>query len=297
MALPVEQVPLTVRIKMAHAQLQWVADVEGVPLLHIKGTALDDVLKAPGREGSDADILVHPSSAERFCTALQRYGWKLGTRFTTGSSFEHAATLRHEELGWADVHRHYPGFGVPAEEAFEVLWRERHTVSIAGRACDVPSVAAQALILVLHAARSPHSNWASVDLQYAWSTADPGQREEVLDLVDRLDAHVGFAAATGRLESYRSHPDYLLWKVASQGGTRLEEWRARLRATPGVRHKALLVARAPLVNRDHLATVLWREPTRTEMVTEFFARPLRGIRDETRAWRQRHPRRPSEDRR
>ena len=295
MALPVEQVPLTVRIKMAHAQLQWVADVEGVPLLHIKGSALDDVLKAPGREGSDADILVQPSCADRFCAALQRYGWKLSTRFTTGSSFEHAATLRHEELGWADVHRHYPGFGVPAEEAFEVLWHERHTISIAGRACDVPSLAAQALILALHAARSPHSNWAAADLQHAWSGADPEQREEVLHLVDRLDAHVGFAAATGRLESYRSHPNYLLWKVASQGGTRLEEWRARLRATPSVRHKALLLARATLVNRDHLATVLWREPTRAEMAKEFFARPLRGIRDETRAWRRRHPRRPGRD--
>ena len=36
-------------------------------------------------------------------------------RFATGSVFEHAATLWHVHWGYVDVHRAFPGVGVPAE--------------------------------------------------------------------------------------------------------------------------------------------------------------------------------------
>jgi hypothetical protein len=291
MAATTHDVPTRVRIEMAHAHLQWVATAENVPLLHIKGAALDDRIRFPGREGSDADILVRASEADRYLVALQRYGWLLASHFRNGSSFEHAATLRHQELGWADVHRYNPGFALPPDEAFDVLWADRQSITLAGRRCDVPSLPAQALVLMLHAARSPQSGRAESDLQYAWRAADPELRADVTQLVERLDAHVGFAAATGHLDHFRSHPHYRLWKVASEGGTRLEEWWARFRAAPSIPDAIMLIVRVPLVNREHLAMVLWRAPTRSELVREFFARPLRAIRDEGAAWRRRHPKR------
>jgi hypothetical protein len=292
MVATAKDVPPHVRIEMAHAHLQWVATAEHVPLLHIKGAALDDRLRFSGREGSDADVLVRASDADRFVGALEGYDWHLTSHFRNGSSFEHAATLRHPELGWADVHRYNPGFDLDADEAFEVLWADRHPITLAGRPCDVPSVPAQALVLLLHAARSPHSGRSEADIENAWVAADPELRRDVTLLVERLDAYVGFAAATGRLDDYRAHPHYRLWKVAADGGTRLEEWWARLRAAPSLLDALRLVIRAPLVNRDHLAMVLWREPTKTELVKEFFARPLRGIREEVGAWRGRRPGRP-----
>jgi Uncharacterised nucleotidyltransferase len=291
MVATVQDVPPRVRVEMAHAHLQWVATAVDLPLLHIKGAALDERIRFPGREGSDADVLVRASDADRYLRALERYGWQLTSRFRNGSSFEHAATLRHEEFGWADVHRYIPGFTVDLDEAFEVLWADRQSIALAGRRCHVPSLPAQALVLILHAARSPQSGRAESDLRYAWQAADPELRHGVTELVERLDAHVGFAAATGRLDEYRSHPHYRLWKVASTGGTRLEEWWARVRAAPRARDAVVLLVRAPLVNRDHLAMVLWREPTTMELVKEFFARPIRGIRGEVSAWRRRRSRR------
>ena len=64
--------------------------------------------------------------------------------------------------------------------------------------------------------------------------------------------------------------DYRLWKVVSQGGSRSEEWWARVRAAPNLGAALQVAARAPLVNVDHLAHRLGRRPTRREIVVEFF---------------------------
>jgi hypothetical protein len=278
----VPDVPLSVRLEMAHASLQWVADAENIRLLHIKGSAIDDRLRWPGRQGSDADVLVPARDAAALVDALQRHDWTLTSEFRHGSSFEHAAALRHEQFGWADVHRYYPGFGGDPDEMFDRLWADRGSIRLADVACAVPSVPAQALVLLLHAARSPGSGSAERDIDIAWHSADPELRAQVEELVDRLDAEVGFAAAVGDLDAYRDRPEYELWRVAARGGSRLDEWRARIKAAPTWRSRVSVVLRAPLVNTEHLAMVLWRRPTRLEVVREFFARPYRGVLDEVR---------------
>jgi hypothetical protein len=93
-----------------------------------------------------------------------------------------------------------------------------------------------------------------------------------------LGARLGFDAAFGRLDVHRGEPEYLLWKVASQGGTRAEEWRARIRAASGPWAKLRLIGRVPLVNVEHLTDLWGRPPTRREVVREFFARPARAVR-------------------
>jgi len=98
---------------------------------------------------------------------------------------------------------------------------------------------------------------------------------------------VAFAAAVGELERYRGEPDYRLWNVVSEGGSRSEDWWARVRAAPSFAAAMRVVARAPLVNVDHLAHRLGRPPTRFEIVTEFFARPARAVGEAGRALRRR----------
>jgi hypothetical protein len=71
---------------------------------------------------------------------------------------------------------------------------------------------------------------------------------------------------------FRHRPTYRLWLVASQGGGRLQEWRARAAAEPTWRGKAAITLRAPLVNTDHLAMLLGRRPTRREVAYEFVDR-------------------------
>ena len=143
----------------------------------------------------------------------------------------------------------------------------------------MPSLPAQILLLVLHAARSPGSGRATVDIASSWGAADDLTRAQVEALVRDLDAEVGFAAGVGNLDDYRDRRDHDLWQVVSSRGTRVQEWRARIKAAP-TRRAALLVAlRAPLVNTEHLAMVLERPPTYREIVVEFFARPVRGLRE------------------
>jgi hypothetical protein len=74
----------------------------------------------------------------------------------------------------------------------------------------------------------------------------------------------------------------------------VEEWLARVRAARGLRGKARLLMRAPLVNIDHLANVLGREPTRGEVCREFAHRWRRAVLDDLPAlvrrssrWRER----------
>jgi hypothetical protein len=270
-------VPLRVRVAVAHAAVQQVADRAGIEVLHIKGPALDPALAFEGREGTDADVLVRRSDATDFVRALERSGWQVRSRFENSSAFEHSATLWHELWGYVDVHRHFPGIELPADDAFQHLWGRRETRDIAGFACAVPDVSAQALVLVLHAARSGGSPRARQDVRVAWESAPEERRAAVRALVGDLDAGLAFAAATGGLEAYRGHRGYELWRLSSGGGTRLAEWRARVKAAPTRREAVRVVVRSMLVNRDHLAMVRGHQPTMPELVVEFFARPGRGL--------------------
>jgi hypothetical protein len=270
---------------MAHAAVEYVAGFADTDLLHIKGPALDPDLMWEGRGGTDADVLARPEHLARFLDALLRSGWVQMDTFETSSSFEHSATFHHELWGYVDVHRYIPGIALDPRKAFDVLWDQRKARAIAGHICAVPSGPAQILILVLHAARSGGSKRGRDDVAASWGTASSPVRQQVLDLVSRLDAHVGFSVIEGNLDRYRSAPDYALWKVASEGGTRFDEWRARAKAAPTRRAALRILLRAPLVNVDHLAILLGRKPTPVEIAREFFRRFKRGLREQ---WRVKH---------
>ncbi len=270
---------------MAHAAVQATLAHAGIPLLHIKGPAMAAHLLWPGRGSTDADILVPFSQAKRSLTVLVAHGWTIEARFENSSAFEHSANLHHETWGYLDLHRTIPGFRIDPDDAFEALWRERYTAAIAGIPCEVPSVPAQILILLLHAGRSPAGGRGARDVEYVWSQADEPTRAEVSGLAGQLRAELGFDAAFGRLERHRDEPEYDLWNRLYRGtGTRMGEWRARLRAAPTRREAARIAARAILVNVDHLTAVRGHHPSRSEIVLEFFARPSRGLKE---LWQQR----------
>ena len=272
-------VPLDVRIGFAHASTQWVADRCGADVLHVKGAALDPTL-VPGRAYTDADVLARPEHVRTLLDALGHHGWQLINSFAYGSSFEHSATLRHKDFGLLDLHRLYPGAGPTPSAAFDALWAERGTTVLGGVECTVPSRDAQALLLLLHAARGGGDPKSLHDIESVWTSAAADTKARILDWRDRLDAGLAFAVISGTLDDHRQDPAYDLWRVAAQGGTRLEEWRARWRAASGVRAKLAVAARSVLVNVEHLTIVRGRPVTRREVVVEFFRRPARGLREQ-----------------
>ncbi|WP_448006677.1 nucleotidyltransferase family protein [Agromyces bauzanensis] len=278
-------VPLSVRLRFGHAAVQHLAEQVGVDVLHIKGAAVDPELRPMTLGGTDVDVLVRPDDVARFDRALREHGWQLYSTFEFGSPFGHAQTYLHDAWGYLDIHRFFPGIRVSPSRAFDRMWADRDTIPIAGVGCPVPSIPAQALLLILNAGRSREQDRR--DIRLAWRDASDERRAEIEALVAELDAPVAFAAAVGGLERYRDERDYRLWRVVSQGGSRTEEWWARVRAAPTLSEAVRVVARAPLVNVGHLAHKLGRRPTRLEVVGEFFARPVRAVGEAGRVlWRR-----------
>lgn len=275
-------VPLRVRVQLAHAALNLAPSPQVIDLLHIKGAASDSSLGRGGRGGTDADLLVRPGQAIAYLESLAAAQWSSLTSFESDSDFGSSTTLWHDLWGLADVHRFFPGIGAPPEVAFEVLWCDRQIREIAGIPCWVPSVPAQAVILVLNAARSMGAG--KHDVESAWETASPQRRRRMMEIVTDLQAEVAFAAGIGELERFRGSREYDLWRIESQGGTRIARWRARIKAAPTVAEKSRLALLAPLVNVDHLTVLLGHRPSRAEIAREFFARPARGVREEARAF-------------
>ncbi len=270
-------IPLRLRLHLGRAAVQVIARRAGADLLHIKGDAVDTSLRPLPRTGSDNDVLVRPSHVSAFDAALRRSGWLVYSTFANGSPFGHAQTYLHDTWGYLDVHRLFPGIGTDPSDAFAKLWADRTNVDFAGVPCSLPPIDAQATILVLNAARSPGTSRR--DVVGVWRSASADTRERVEGWVDALDARVAFAAALGQLELYHDDRSYLLWKVVSEGGTRIQEWRGRARAAPTWRGRLGVLIRAARVNTDRLAHLLGRSPNRRDIVREFFARAVRGVRE------------------
>jgi hypothetical protein len=272
-------VPLPVRLRFGHAAVQYLADSIGVELLHIKGAAVDASLRPAGHSGSDVDVIVRPKHLAALDRAMRQHGWHLYSTFENGSPFGHAQTYLHDAWGYVDLHRFFPGIRLEPGRAFDVLWRDRHEIDLAGVGCRVPSIPGQAVLLMLNAARA--SGPRRDDLK-VWTDATEERRAEMTELVTRLHADVAFAAATGDLERFRGEREYRLWKVVSEGGSRSEEWWARIRAAPTLWRRLRIAARAPLVNVDHLAHRLGRRPTFLDVLREFFRRAVLGVRETVR---------------
>ncbi|MGE9781593.1 glycosyltransferase [Janibacter sp. G368] len=275
-------VPLAARVRLGHSAIQHLADQESIDILHIKGYALHPSLVHDGRSANDVDVLVRPDHVTRLLQVLELAGFARVARFATSSPFEHSTTFFHDLWGYVDVHRHYPGFGLPAELAFERLWRDHGEATIGGRACPVPAVPAQALMLILHAARSRPDAQPSRDVEHVWTTADEDARRAIEGLVEELGAHVPFAAGTGDVDALPPSAEKDLWHAVARPDDRVREWRARIAAAPGTAARLRLLVRLPLVNTDHLASQLGRRPSWREVAVEFVARGRRAIAEQRR---------------
>jgi hypothetical protein len=272
------EVPLPVRVELAHAAVQALAREAGVDVLHITGPAVHPGLRTTGGAGSDVDVIVRPSGVQALMTVLAAHGWRVQTTFDAGSAFDHAANLFHESWGLLDVHRHYPGMDRDPTRAFDRLWGSRGSVELGHVPCDVPEPLAQSLVLLLHAARTPHPEGAHPDLAPNWTDRTRQDRERIRALAADTGATVALAAATGHLDEFRGDPEAAVWAVFVHGGDRFDEWSARFRAARGPRAKASVAWRSLKVNPYYLAQKLGHPPTRTEVLVAFVRRLGSGLR-------------------
>lgn len=291
------QIPLAHRVFLAHGWIAQMAQESGLKVLLLKGAAVHPKLlpatltpcQKISRGSTDVDLLVHPPQVPAALALLQRHGWTLVTDFQSGSPFEHAATLWHDQLGYADVHRHFPGIGADPAVAFDCLWESRDEIEIAHQRCQVPSLTAQRLLLLLHLARGDSGRPQDHDL--AWAKATSAEQAAVLKLAGELQAEVALAAATGHLEDFKTSRDYQLWSYFSRrtDQSRLSEWLARIRAAPSRLEAFRIVWRALQVNRDRLAMDLGRPPSRLEVARAYRDRYARLSKEALARFRRKRP--------
>ncbi|MHA6509041.1 nucleotidyltransferase family protein [Tessaracoccus sp. Y1736] len=234
-------IPVALRVHLAHAVVQAVADEAGVDILHIKGPAATFDVRGYERHSNDADVIVRPDQVKVFLSALAGNGWTEVIGLMSGGLLEHSANWYHAQLGQLDVHVRFPGIRISSSDAFERLWRERTSEQVAHAACTVPAPTAHRLLLLLHAARNPRTY--DSEAQRIWALATAADRENIRALAHQLDAEVALAVSVGGIQQFQDRPEYTFWATsaglmdAPRGPLRLL---ARVRAAPRGSRRRLL---------------------------------------------------------
>ena len=280
-----EVLPQRTTVLFTHAVAQFIADEVGADVLHIKGPAVESNALAlgalptdPVRTSVDADVLVRPAHIPLMLQGLTRHGWTLLYDFSGGSPFRHAATLGREGLANVDVHRYFPGIELEPEAAFSRLWEDRRSLTIAAQRIHVPSLLAQRLILILHAARSPAFDLTK-EARAPWVSADPETRGDLARLAADLNADVAFRAATGGLDLVRNEPSHDLWAALSTGeASQVRLWGARVRAARGWRESVRTGVSLLAPNTGRMASRIGRPLNGGELLRAYVEQARRGVR-------------------
>ena len=249
--------------------------------------------RACGRRGGRAPTSTcwsAPETSTGSSRALARAA--AGSRYSqleTGSAFEHAANWWHPRLGVRRPARPLAGGdGRAPRRRSRALGEESFDQRDRPRPVPGPRPDAQLLVLLLHAARRQEP----VDVEYAWHAQPDEQRgrghRPGRPAGRRGGAGRGDRRPRGTTGATRS---YALWHYYSEGGGRLDEWRARYRAADSSAARLRLVGSAARVNRDHLALQLGHVPSRAEVRRAQLARIVKLGREAVRALSPRSGRR------
>lgn len=175
-------------VELAYALVSHVARSRGIRTLMVKGPmAAEDGLRAP-RVVADADVLVEPGQFETLYQLIRDRGWhprvaRESPRFLAW----HSRTLIHDS--WPcdiDMHRYFPGFFGDPDRVFKALWAGRRVRGDVGASAVIPSRAGMAVIVALHALRSPEADRSQREIESVARALSErfsaSEREEFVDI-------------------------------------------------------------------------------------------------------------------
>ena len=232
--LPGESVVVT------SAATQHVAEGVGIRLLHLKGPSAEAVLGL-ARTYSDVDVLVHPRDWARFLRGMKQAGFEVPHADRVPAR-GHSVDLLSPHWGASvDVHHRFPGIEIDAGQAFDLLWSERTLVEVGGRPCATPGRVPHAVILGLHAARSPRGGEKWLEGERAWELLSHQEREQARQLVFRLQAQRAMGTRWGEFAGFVDDDVRRLWEALAQRDTESVWWIGALGGGRPIRALALFV--------------------------------------------------------
>lgn len=246
MDAPTRRLAIADATPLGHAYVHAVAAQVGVRALSIKGPAAEYHEVRGPHVSADADLLIDPSGFDLVAERLRGAGWRERASMAgTEDWSEHSITLIRD--GWPcdlDLHDRFPGFLEPAADVFEALWRDRVSVSVAGRPVAIPSRDATILIAALHALRrwtgfasraddelaELHARFGSLDIEARARLDALAHETGSVETLDGALRDLGVSDATG---SRRDDPALRAWRArVAAGGTGTHFWLRRLERLP-----------------------------------------------------------------
>lgn len=241
---------------LAHAEAGWLLERAQVPFIVIKGPATRALLDQPTRSVGDVDLLIRPGSMTAAVDGLAARHWQpIHAGTAQNETASHSITLQQPPAGpnrtELDLHVHFPGLGAPADRVWERLSKDVRRLEVAHRPLPVPSPAACALLVALHAARSAADvDKSQRDLERAVDVVPVEVWREARELAAELQALDAMSAGLRTAETGRhlaeqldlSPPTSVEWIVRAEGHSSMALFLTNWWQAP-LRRKAPLLAR------------------------------------------------------
>ena len=230
--------------ELVYALVAGVAGEQGIDLLFIKGPVLHRQGFRDREHSGDVDVWADPDRLFDLARALTRWGWAIQPEIWEGTEVNHSVTLEPGPWGCEiDLHRRFPGCGLPDGEAFSAMLRMSTEAEFAGRTAKVPDVPSHAVVEALHKLRPVFGAPQSAALAAVAEQALVHAGEPAVDAALRLDAvealRPALAAAFPDRDLGEPKPLPLNWRWLGRG-SRLGGYFSALRMVPPSRRLAIL---------------------------------------------------------
>lgn len=134
-------IPLTLEeaVPLGTVMLQRLLEAAGIRSLVIKGPAFVELgVRQPSRS-NDIDLMIAPGDRQRATAVLAGAGWGIISHWFPPALDDviYSTTFSHTQFpATLDLHHHFTG--LLADDAFEVLWRDREAVQVARQSVATP---------------------------------------------------------------------------------------------------------------------------------------------------------------